>query len=452
MKENTDKKILRSNNEAFNFNSLRLAVCDLNGILRGKRFPSDSVEKLFKSGCRMPLSTSCIDIWGTDLINSPYLFETGDADGVVKPIGLDLIPINWLGHPTSLLLSWMYDENNQPSLIDPRQILSSVINKYTDIGLTPVIAFELEFYLLDPVSNKPIVAKNPINKTRLLNTSVLSIDELDIFENFFFDVCSACKDHNIPSDTVISENGIGQFEINLKHTFDTMAAADHVIFFKRIVKGVAKKHSLKASFMPKPFLESAGSGMHIHMSIVNDLKENIFDSRTEAGLISLKNAVGGLINALKESMLIFAPHLNSYRRLKPGSHAPTSICWGYENRTASIRIPGGASENTRIEHRVAGADANPYLVAASVLAAALNGIQKEIRAPKPIKDDSYKHNLEKLPNNWPTAIKMFKSGPLNRRFYSDTFVEVFSNLKLQEFRTFADRMENFEVSTYLENI
>ena len=144
----------------------------------------------------------------------------------------------------------------------------------------------------------------------------------------------------------------------------------------------------------------------------------------------LKNAVGGMLSSLEDSTLIFAPNLNSYRRLKPGSHAPTSICWGYENRTASIRIPGGDTENTRIEHRVAGSDANPYLVAAAILAATLSGIEKKIEPPSPIHGNSYTKNLKQIPTDWRTAINIFKNSRFNKVSYSKTFIEVFSNLKL----------------------
>ncbi len=434
------------------FESVRLAVCDLNGILRGKRFPSDSVQKIIKNGSRMPLSTSCIDIWGEDLNNSPFLFETGDADGVVLPTGAKLIPISWLDRPTALLLGWMADEKKNPSPIDPRQILRTVLENYKSLGLKPIIAFELEFHLLDPSSNKPIVSKNPITKNRLFNTSVLSIDELDAFENFFSDVAIACKDHDIPSDTAISENGVGQFEINLKHIPNSLVAADNALFLKRIVRGIAQKHSLKASFMAKPFLGTAGNGMHLHMSIIDNNGKNIFESVSQFGSNVLKNAVGGLLSSLEQSTLVFAPHLNSYRRLKRGSHAPTSICWGYENRTASIRIPGGDPRNTRIEHRVAGADANPYLVAAAVLGAALEGIKKEIKPPKPIDGDSYTKKFNEIPGDWKTAIDSFRNGRFNKAFYSKTFLQVFSNLKLQELVTFSSRMEDFEIMTYLDTV
>jgi len=286
----------------------------------------------------------------------------------------------------------------------------------------------------------------------LLNTSVLSIDELDDFENFFSDVSIACKNHNIPSDSAISENGVGQFEINLTHTSNPLISADNALFFRRIVRGVAQSHGFKATFMAKPFLDIAGNGMHLHLSILNNLGDNIFNSKSESCNTILKNAVGGLINTMKESTLIFAPHLNSYRRLKPGTHAPTSISWGYENRTASVRIPGGLPENTRIEHRVAGADANPYLVAAAILSGVLDGIEKKTIVSDPIDGDSYAKNLEQIPSSWKSAVSIFRSGAFNKTFYSDTFIEVFSSLKLQEFNTFADRMEDFEVATYLDAI
>ena len=419
----------RENNT--HFDNFRMAVCDLNGQLRGKRFSSESLSKLLKGGTRMPVSTSCIDIWGTDLLDSPYLFETGDADGLVIPTGISLIPINWLDRRTFILPSSMYDDKGRPSPIDPRHLLNSVLKKYSTIGLKPVIAFELEFYLLDSHSNTPIIPKSPMSKKRLLNTSVLSIDELDAFESFFSDVSFACKEHNIPADTAISENGVGQFEINLKHTTDCLAAADQALFLKRIIKGVAQKH--------------------LHMSILDKAGLNIFDSNSISGSKKLGNAIGGLISALKESTLIFAPHRNSYRRIKPGSHAPTSICWGYENRTASIRIPGGDSENRRIEHRVAGADANPYLVAAAILSAALAGIEKETEAPEPLEGDSYSQSLDQIPADWLTAINLFKNGSLNKTFYSEIFIEVFLNLKLQEYNTFCNRMEDFEIHTYLDS-
>ncbi|MEE2774473.1 MAG: glutamine synthetase family protein [Pseudomonadota bacterium] len=434
------------------FENFRVAVCDLNGIWRGKRLPVRKLSTVLDQGTRIPLSTSCIDVWGCDLVDSPFLFKTGDGDGTAIPTGKKTFPVNWLDNSTAMIPCWIFDDKGKPSKIDPRQILQSVIKKYSYHGLRPVMALELEFYLLDPLEKTPINAISPLSRKRSANTSVLSIDDLDEFEHFFSEVYTACEDYDIPVDSAISENSAGQFEINLTHSENVLNAADQAVFFKRLLKGIAKKHSLVASFMAKPFLDRAGSGMHLHFSIVDDSDQNIFNNGTEEGSMNLKHAVGGLIKAMPDSTLVFAPHLNSYKRLKEGSHAPTSICWGYENRTASIRIPGGNLEDIRIEHRVAGADANPYLVSAAILAAALKGIEDNCKPPVAIRGDSYQKPLPQIPSDWLTAISLFKNSQLNKLLYPPLFGDVFSNCKLQEYNTFANRLEDFEVDTYRDTI
>ena len=446
------KAILDWLNNNPEYESIRLAVCDLNGVLRGKRVLPSAIKKILIQGSRMPISTSCIDIWGADLLNSPFLFDSGDGDGMVMPTGHQLIPVTWLEKPTAILPAWIYTEQGQPSPIDPRHILKRVVDKYIEMGLAPIAAFELEFYLLDNNSNKVMRPIDPISKKRLLNTSVLSIDELDAFESFFSDVYSVCNEHGIPADTAISENSAGQFEINLKHGDDLLQAADQAVFFKRILKTIARKYGYRASFMSKPFLDSAGNGMHIHLSVVDKDRTNIFCDGTLLGSKKLKNAVAGLLDTMSDSTLIFAPHLNSYRRLKTGSHAPTSVCWGYENRSASIRIPGGSLENIRIEHRVAGADANPYLVAAAVLSGALHGIDRNLEPSQPLQGDSYSKKFPQIPTSWKEAIKIFQKSSFNKSSYSEVFVDVFKNYKLQELETFNSRMEDFELFTYVDSV
>ena len=445
-------KLLSASQKQVSFENFRIAVCDLNGVWRGKRLPSNKLSKTLNEGSRIPLSTSCIDVWGCDLIESPFLFKTGDSDGTAVPTGAKIFPVNWLENKTAIIPCWIFDDKGKPSQIDPRHILQAVLDKYILKGLRPVVALELEFYLLDPIAKKPINAVGPLSKTRNTKTSVLSIDDLDEFESFFSDVYKACEDYGIPADSAISENAAGQFEINLTHSNNVLDAADHAFFFKKLLKGIAKKHSLSASFMAKPFLDRAGSGMHLHFSIIDESNDNIFNDGTSDGSLKLKYAVGGLINAMSDSTLIFAPHLNSYKRLKRGSHAPTSICWGYENRTASIRIPGGNHRNIRIEHRVAGADANPYLVSAAILATALQGIEGKCEPPKPVKGDSYQKALPQIPSDWLTAIGLFKGSNLNKSLYPPLFAQVLSNCKLQEYDTFANRLEDFEIATYLDLI
>ena len=253
-------------------------------------------------------------------------------------------------------------------------------------------------------------------------------------------------------DGISSENAPNQFEINLKHIDDPVKAADQAIIFKRFIKGIAQKHNKRATFMAKPFPNISGSGMHVHFSLLDKNKNNVFNNNSELGSDTLKYAVGGILDCLNDSTLILALHFNSYKRLRPGTHAPINICWGYENRTAAIRIPGGDYLSKRIEHRVAGADANPYLVLSSILSSALNGIIEKKEPPNPFTGDTYKKKIKQIPQNWAQAINNFENSKKNKIFYFDTFCEVFKNCKKQELEVFNSRIENYEYKTYLKEI
>ena len=263
-----------------------------------------------------------------------------------------------MSRPSALIPLWMFDENHQPFLADPRQALAHIANRFHALGLYPVIATELEFYLVDPDADNAVPPISPYTGKRLDSDAIMSIDELDVFGEFLWDVYAECALQNVPADSAIAENGVGQFEINLRHVDNPLKAADDAILFKRIIKGVARKHRFAATFMAKPYGPRSGSGFHVHFSLLDKNGRNVFDNGTEDGSPMLANAVAGMLKAMPESALLFAPHFNSFRRLRPDTHAPTSVSWGYENRTTAIRIPGGSNEARRIEHRDAGADAN----------------------------------------------------------------------------------------------
>ena len=422
------------------------AACDLNGIWRGKRIHLNHLEKVLKEGIRIPISASCLDTWGSDLVNSPYLFESGDADGYGLPTAIGPVPFFSNKKDSVLIPLWLFDNKKDLSPIDPRHILNSVCKKYKELNLNPVIAFELEFYLLNENNSQNLKLENHDY------TNVLSITEIEDNEVFFDELYDLCKKNNIPMDGISSENAPNQFEINLKHIDDPLKAADHAIIFKRFIKGIAKRHKKIATFMAKPFPNISGSGMHVHFSLLDKNKNNVFNNNSELGSDTLKNAVGGILDSLKDSTLILAPHFNSYKRLRPGSHAPINICWGYENRTASIRIPGGDYLSKRIEHRVAGADANPYLVLSSILSSALYGITEKKEPPKPITGDTYQKKTKQIAQSWDQAIHDFEKSKKNKKFYFNTFCEVFKNCKKQELEVFNSRIENYELMTYLEEV
>ena len=428
------------------------AACDLNGIWRGKRIPASQVVKVLSDGMRIPMSASCVDIWGSDLEDSPFLFDTGDSDGDGLSTGIGLIPDFSKGNNSALIPLWIFDNQQLPSPIDPRHILDSIWKEFKNLQLRPVVAFEMEFYLLDEKEDGTFSKKQQIADNHISATNVLSITDLDSNEIFFNDLYKVCAEFGIPMEGVSSENAPGQFEINLKHVDNPLIAADHAVFFKRFIKGIARKHNKRATFMAKPFPKISGSGMHVHMSLLDKDGSNIFNNGTDLGSEILKHSVAGILEKMTESTLILAPHFNSYKRLRPGTHAPINICWGYENRTAALRIPGGEKFSKRIEHRVAGADANPYLVLSSILASTLYGIRQKKVPPNPLSGDTYHEKLKQIPQSWDQAIGSFDKSKSNKIFYPDDFCKVFKNCKIQELEVFNSRIENHEIATYLESI
>ncbi|MBO0344703.1 glutamine synthetase family protein [Roseibium limicola] len=425
-------------------------VCDLNGTMRGKRLPVEQAAKILGGGLRMPLSILNVDIWGEDIEGNELVFETGDSDGICEFTGRPIVLINWTNRPSALAMLWMREEDGTPFAGDPRRALAQIVERFKARGLTPVVATELEFYLYDPSGTQPQPPRSPITDKRLGSDGALSLDELQHFDEFLDDVYDACAEQGIPADAAISENGAGQFEINMMHVNDALKAADDAVLFKRLVRGIARKHGLAATFMAKPYGERSGSGFHVHFSLVNEAGENLFDNGGDEGTSLMLNAVAGLLATMQENTLTFAPHENSYRRLLPGAHAPTSVAWGYENRTAAIRIPGGSNKARRIEHRVAGADANPYLVLSSILGGALLGIEKEMEPEAPISGDAYSMKLDHLPLDWATAIQAFRRGALVQNIYSKRLQTMLVESKMQELQRFARQVTDFEYDTYLE--
>ena len=432
--------------------SLRAAVCDLNGVMRGKRIPLDQAEKVLGGGLRMPLSVVGVDIWGEDIVKSPLVFATGDADGICESTGRGILPTDWTAEPSGFIPLWLREENGTPFGGDPRQALAALVERFKSLGLTPVMAMELEFYLYDPIDARPLAPISPVTGKRLDADAVLSIDELDDFGSFFQDVYEACAAQGVPADSAIAENGIGQFEINLLHVDDPLRAADDAVLFKRIVRGLARKHGFAASFMAKPYGDRSGSGLHVHFSLIDRNGNNVFDDGSTDGSTMMRNAVGGLIESLPETTLLYAPHFNSFRRLRPGTHAPSSAAWGYENRTVAIRIPGGSHKARRIEHRVAGADANPYLVLAGILAGALVGIEREITPPPPVTGDAYSLKLKSLPPDWASAIAAFATGSIVEDTLPIMLRDMLVACKRQEMNTFAAQVTDFEYDTYLDAV
>lgn len=432
--------------------TIRVAAADLNGVARGKRIPARFADKVFTEGTRFPFSVMNLDIWGEDIEDSPLVFETGDCDGLLRPTERGFMPMPWLASPTALLPIWMFHMDGRPYAGDPRQALARVVDRYKDRGLTPVVATELEFFLIDDSGKTLRVPPSPRSGKRRTGGETLSLRALDAFDAFFSALYDACEAMDIPADTAISEAGPGQFELNLMHQPDALKAADDTWAFKMLVKGLARSHGFAASFMAKPYSLWSGNGMHMHFSVLDRDGRNIFNDGSEKGSEAMRAAVAGCLAALPGSTLIFAPHANSFERLVPNAHAPTGIGWAYENRTAALRIPASGPAARRIEHRVAGGDVNPYLSIAAVLGAALIGIEDGMSPDEPIIGNAYAQSLAQLPATWNLAINTFAEDPLIRRIFDEELVENFLMTKRQEVHYMAELSEQEQTELYLDTV
>ncbi len=432
---------------------LEAFVVDVNGIARGKWVPADRIAEVMRKGIALPRSVYALDVWGCDVAEAGLAVGTGDPDGICLPVPGSLLPVTWLTRPTTQVLLHMQERDGTPFYGDPRHVLARVLARYAEAGLTPVVAAELEFYLIDRRRTPRDPVSPPFSnegRWQGWQTQVLSIAELHSFEPVLADIFTACERQGVPADTVVRENGPGQYEVNLKHVADALAAADHAFLLKRIVRGVARRHGWDATFMAKPYGHLAGSGMHVHMSVLDRQGRNIMAEANGAPSDALRHAVGGVLATMPDSMLLMAPHANSYRRLCPGTHAPTNITWGFDNRTASVRVIV-AGEATRLEHRVAGADCNPYLAMAGILAGALHGLGRAIAPPPPIEREERSGHPE-LPFNWDDALDAFEASPVMADYLGADYQKLFAATKWQEQSEFRRRVTDVEYDAYLQSV
>ncbi|MEM9744994.1 MAG: glutamine synthetase family protein, partial [Pseudomonadota bacterium] len=350
-----------------------VVASDIHGLFRGKRLAPGVRAATKGDDLKMPLSVLFPDVWGRDLETTDHLMRSGDLDGTLQPIDrapLSLAP--WQPELT-LQLATLLTVEGAPYPVDPRQALAAILQQYRAKGLNPVCAIELEFYLYDPNRQPLAPPKRPSTGTRLTENDVYALDDIEAFAPFFDVLYARCESAGIALDAAIAEYGRGQFEVNLKHGDDALRVADDAQIFKYLVRRVAQQFGLGATFMAKPLGSDLGNGMHVHWSLLDAEGANVFAADEPTGSATLKAAVAGMLAALPESMLILAPHFNSYRRFTDESLAPTRVSWGVDNRTVALRIPDSDAANRRVEHRVAGADANPYLTLTALLGAGLMG-------------------------------------------------------------------------------
>ncbi|UCO99588.1 glutamine synthetase family protein [Metapseudomonas lalkuanensis] len=431
--------------------AFELFILDANGVPRGKLLHRDELLAVYESGRPLPSTILGLTVHGEDVDNSGLVWDVGDIDCRAYPLAGSLVRLPWRKMPTAAVQVCMHPREGMPAAIaDPRHVLVEVIDRLKAGGYHPVMACELEFYLLDQkrdADGRPQPALDA-DGHRPRGTQVYGLRELEQIEPFLADLYAACKAQGIPARTAISEYAPGQVEITLEHG-DALEAMDQAVRYKRLVKGVAHAHGMQACFMAKPFAEIAGTGMHMHVSLADAEGRNLFASDDPAGTPLLRQAVGGMLKSLLDSLLLFCPNANSYRRFQANSYAPLAPTWGVDNRTVSLRVPGGPANTRHIEHRICGADANPYLAAAAILAGIHRGIREDIDPGNPVEGNGYAQAKELLPTDWLTSLRALEQSSWARDAFGTEFLGVYLAVKRAEYRQFMSEVGEQDWRWYL---
>jgi len=434
-----------------------MVFTSMAGVPRGKRLRTQELAAVYETGRFLPGSVLVVDITGQDCESTGLVWEDGDADRITRPVPGTLKAAPWLGADVAQFMVSMYELDGRPNDLDPRHVLSRVLERFRSDGLTPVAACELEFYLLDrelgPDGRLLPHAPRRI-RDRPSQVQVYGLTELQETAPFLSELWSAADTLGIPLEGAISEYAPGQVELTLRHKADALSAADDAVLYKRMAKDIALRHGCEATFMAKPWADRAGSGFHIHVSFNGEGGENLCASEAPEGSQLLRWAIGGMKALLPASMAILAPNANSYRRFRANSYAPVAPTWGVNNRTVSLRVPAGAPLTRHVEHRVAGADANPYLALAVVLAAAHYGVSNRIDPGDPVSGDGYaaaEAAGSRLPTNWYAALEAFAADPVLRDYLGGRFCEMFAEVKRTEQARFFAEVTAQDYAWYLRN-
>ena len=427
-------------------------LVDVCGIVRGKRYPRADLERLFRAGLQFPYSTYLLDVTGDCADPCGRGISDGDPDGICLPIPGTLVPTPWVGESAAQVLVTMAEQDGTPAMMEPRNIAAAVYRRFAELGLTPVIAFELEFFLLDEVADangRPQAPLSPLTGLRDESTQVYGVDEVNGFAQLFADVEHAAIAQNLPASVTTAEFAPGQYEINLRHVDSPLLAADHCALLRHMVKGVARRRGMRATFMPKPFADCSGSGMHVHMSLLDEDGRNVFDDGSVDGGEMLKHAIGGMLATMGDAMAVFSPGINGYRRFGPRRYVPVTKSWGIDNRSVALRIPAGSSASRRFEHRVAGADANPYLVLAVLLAGIHYGLTGKVD-PGPIWSGSACEEVdENIPFDLLSALACLGGSDILKSYLGETYVKLYCATKEAEYASFLDHITPREYQWYL---
>ena len=439
--------------------AIDLVLHDSNGIGRGKIIRRHELMSVFTSGRCMPISILGLDICGEDVHETGLIWDHGDGDLRTWPIPGTLARLAGTNPPRGEVLLSLYTLDGSPMCSDPRHALQAQVDALAAEGLFPAAAFELEFFLLSnerDANGKVQAADAVLDGRRSRKTEVYSVDHLHGMEPLFSSVYAGAAAAGINAETVISEYAPGQYELTLHYRNNVMQAADDIVRLKRIVRLAARRFGVTACFMAKPIEGYAGSGMHFHVSLPDGNGLNLFAESEEGKWNNtLLHALGGMRATMGESMLVFAPHANSWRRFASESYEPVSANWGVNNRTVALRVPIGPVHARRIEHRPSGVDANPYLVAATVLAGMRHGLQHRIDPGPAITGNGYEKKGDEstnMPIDWRSAIEAARNSEFLKAALGSEMHQTFVAVKAAEYARVARTVADVDYDLYLHTV
>ena len=415
---------------------------DLNGVPRGKVMTAEGLIE----GRRLQMARGVLlqCIMGGYPTARFYGSDDGDLALVPDPAQLHRVP--WSDQPRALAICDADELTGASCALSTRGQLKSVLTRYAEYGLTPVVATELEFFVFAP-NPDPLQAFVPpvgLDGRRELGHSAFSISSNNGLRPFFTEVYACMAALGLPRDTFMHEMGVSQFEINLLHG-DPLLLADQTFLFKHLLKEVALKHGVIVVCMAKPLANTPGSSMHLHQSVVDAVSgRNVFSAEDGQSTPTFRHFIGGLQACMADFTALFAPNVNSYQRLFHPFASPNNACWSYDNRAAGLRIPASAPSARRVENRLPGADANPYLVIAASLAAGLYGIERGIEPTAAVQGEIQVPEELTLPCTLQAALERLKCSHLAKELFGHEFIEGYIASKTMELTSFLDEITPWE--------
>lgn len=425
-------------------------VPDMTGNARGKFIPA---KKFLKEDSRLPEGILAQTVTGEYSEDFWELLDTIDGDMLLEPDPNTKRLVPWANESTGQIIHDCFTKDGEPHPFSSRNVLKRVLALYEEAGLKPVIAPEMEFYLVEKNPNPGLPLKPPVGRSGRPETArqSYSIDAANEFESFVEGMYGYCDAMNLDIDTLIHESGAAQLEVNFIHG-EPLDLADQVFIFKRTVREAALKDGIYATFMAKPMASEPGSATHIHQSILDsNTGDNVFASVDGEYSETFFHYLGGLQKYTPLVMSLYAPNVNSYRRFTREISAPINLHWGFDNRTTGLRVPDASPKNYRIENRFPGADVNPYLAIAATLACGYLGIKNKIQPSAPHEGNAYDEEFD-VPRTLEEALRGLQEDEEIVEIFGEKFIELYTSMKLVEFEEFNQVISSWEREHLLLNV